>query len=189
MKLPHRLNLCRSAREPNGAVIEIFECQAHHVRGQSLRQFTSVLHIQLESMLRQLRLNRMPRAAEFGVNRRFNDHSARRLVRCLGNLENHVAILTVQAHFLQKSSREMEHLQFHSGSGRIEGTRIRLRPAVHRINRNLDGSHHRDGNMFLVMAVFQPQLERRAFADILRLHLARSIVEAAARHHEPSHHK
>lgn len=123
MKLPHRLNLCGSAREPNGAVIEIFECQAHHVRGQSLRQFTSVLHIQLESMLRQLSLNRMPRAAEFGVNRRFNDHSARRLVRGLGNLENHVAVVTVQAHFLQKSSREMEHLEFHSGSGRIEGTR------------------------------------------------------------------
>jgi hypothetical protein len=103
----------------------------------------------------------------------------------LGKLKNDVAVFAVNGHCLQKSGREKEHLEFDSGSRRIEGTWVSLGPSIHGINCNLGGGHRWNRDMFLVVAVFHSMLKRCALADILGLHLTAEIVETATRYSKP----
>ena len=189
MQLPESLNLRRSSRQSDRHVIKIQKCQSYHVSGKSCRQFAAVLHVQRESMLKQLGLNTSSRTAIFRVHWCFHDDPASCLVRGLGNFKNHIAVFTVGLNSLQVSRCDMPHLQFHPGSRRIDRAWVRLWPAIHSIDRKFHGSHRRDGHMFLCVTVFQSQFERRALAEIFRLHFAGDGVERAARLNQPGYRK
>jgi hypothetical protein len=87
-------------------------------------------------------------AAKFTINRCFYDYSARAFILGLGDFEVYVAVYAIDVDFLQKRHRNVEHLEFVSGSGWLDGTGIGLRPAVNRVYRRLDREHGRYRYMF-----------------------------------------
>src|SRR3981081_398692 len=104
MKLPYRTHLRRTSRE-----IEFLECHAQDLGRQRLRKFSTVLRIESESVLCELRLRRLPRTAELAVNRRFDDYTRRLFVRCLRNFKMHVAVGSVDTRLLQASGGDVKH--------------------------------------------------------------------------------
>src|SRR6267154_6907429 len=75
MKFPNRAYLCGTA-----IVIEIFKRHAEHLNRQGLRELSAVLRIQLEAVLCELRLCRLPCTAIFAVYGSLYNDAGRGLV-------------------------------------------------------------------------------------------------------------
>src|ERR1700680_3219792 len=110
-------------------MVEVLECHSSYLSRQRLRQLSAVLRIKTESMLRELRLCRLPGAAKFAVHWSLYDDARRALVRCLRNFKVHIAVSGVHAGLLHKRSRDVKHLEFAAGSWGIRGYEGVLRPA------------------------------------------------------------
>jgi len=137
--------------------------------------------VQLDAMLRQLRLKSLPRAAELRIHRCFDNNASRVLVRRLRDFDMNIAIFTVDADFLYKGDRNVKNLKLYSGSRRIERAGFVLRPAINRIYRSLFRSHVGNGDVFLVVAVFDALIERIALAEVCRFDLAEIHAGAGKR--------
>lgn len=92
----------------------------------------------------------------------------------------YVAVHAVDVHFLHKCHSNVKDLKFVSGPGWVDRTGIGLGPSVNCVYRSLDGNHDWNRYMFFGVSVIgKVWFERRALADILRLHL--TDIETPAR--------
>ena len=92
-----------------------------------------------------------------------------------------VAIVAVDADFLHKDIRNVEHLKFDSCSRRIERARVVFRPAINRVYRSLLGSHVGNRDVLLVVAVFDALIQGSALAEVYRFDLAEIRARAGQR--------
>src|SRR6478672_8210590 len=93
-------------------MLKIFECHAYDIHGQGFWKFAAMLRVKAKSMLLQLRLHALTSTAIFTVNRRFDDHPRRTLVRSLRNLHDDVAVHCVHTCVLQECTCNMKNLKF-----------------------------------------------------------------------------
>ncbi len=136
MKFPYRAHLRRTA-----IVIEIFKRHAQHLDRQGLRQLSSVLRIQLEAVLCELRLCRLPRTAILAVYWSFYNDAGRGLVGGLRNLKMDIAVSRIYAGFLHECIGNVKHLKFAAGPRGIRSNEGVLRPTLDSVDSNFLGGY------------------------------------------------
>ena len=176
MKLPYRTHLRRTSR-----VIEVLECHAQDLGRQSLRKFSTVLRIEPESVLCELRLRRLPRTAELAVNRRFDDYTRRLLVRCLRNFKMHVAVGSVDTRLLQEGGGDVKNAELAAGPRCIGRDKSVLRPAQNRVDADFFSGNIGDRHVLGDVAkIGDVRLNWQTLAQILRRGLQDSVVAPLA---------
>ena len=163
-------------------MIKIFERHAQHLGWQSLRQLAAVLRIEPKSVLRELRLCHLPRAAKFAVDRGFDDDTRRLLVGCLRNFKMHIAVSRVYAGFLHECISDVKHLEFAAGPRSIRGYEGVLGPTQNGIDTDLLRGNVRDRHVLgNVPEVGDVWFNWDAFTEIFGRRLQNSVVAAFAR--------